>query len=117
MSTPRHLPWAFGVCYVRMNNEKKYYFLKLNPPRASFTMDMTTEERAVMQQHVEYWAPYVQNGTMIVMGPVMDPKGGWGAGIIGVESEEQLNQLLEKDPANGLNKYEVYPMRVKMREM
>jgi uncharacterized protein YciI len=94
-----------------MSGEKKHFFLKLNPPRASFTMDMSNEERNIMQQHVAYWAPYVNDGTVIVLGPVMDPKGGFGIAVVGVESEEQLQQLVAKDPANGLNHYEIYPMR------
>ncbi|HTA81433.1 MAG TPA: YciI family protein [Bacteroidia bacterium] len=91
--------------------EKKHFFLKLNPPRASFTIDMTAEERGVMQQHVAYWAPHVQNGTVIVLGPVMDPKGGYGIAVVAVDSEEQLHALIAKDPANGLNRYEIHPMR------
>ena len=47
---------------------------------------------------------------MIALGPVMDPKGGYGVGIAEVESLEQLNELIAKDPANGVNKYEVYQM-------
>jgi len=93
-----------------MSNEKKYFFLKLNPPRPSFTIDMTEEERKIMQQHIAYWAPYLNDGTMIVFGPVMDPKGGYGIGVVAVENQEQLNQIVANDPANGLGNYEVYPM-------
>jgi hypothetical protein len=57
-----------------MGNEKKTFFLKLNPPRATFMADMTAEEKGVMQKHVAYWAPYVNDGTVVVLGPVMDPK-------------------------------------------
>lgn len=87
------------------------FFLKLNPPRASFMKDMTEAERAVMGQHVAYWKPYVDDGTVIVLGPVMDPKGGYGVAVVEVESEEYLKRLIEKDPANGLNSYEYHPMR------
>jgi uncharacterized protein YciI len=90
---------------------KLHFFLKLNPPRASFMADMTTEERAIMQQHVAYWNSYVLDGTVIVLGPVMDPKGGYGVAVVSVESAEHLQQLIAADPANGLNQYEVYPMR------
>jgi len=94
-----------------MNTDKKNFFLKLNPPRASFMKDMLDSERAIMQQHVAYWAPYVQDGTVTVLGPVMDPKGGYGIAVVNVDNEEQLNILLSNDPANGMNSYEVYPMR------
>ncbi|HTA28138.1 MAG TPA: YciI family protein [Bacteroidia bacterium] len=89
---------------------KKYFFLKLNPPRASFMMDMTDEERGIMQKHVAYWAPYVQDGTVLVLGPVADPKGGYGMAVIRVDTEEQLQQLIANDPANRMNSYEFYPM-------
>jgi uncharacterized protein len=91
---------------------KLHFFLKLNPPRASFTIDMTDDEKLVMQHHVNYWKPYVDNGLVLVLGPVFDPKGGFRVAIIGVEDEMQLETLVENDPANGLNHYEIYPMRV-----
>ncbi len=94
-----------------MNKGKKHFFLKLNPPRASFTVDMSEEERAVMTKHVAYWAPYVEDGTVIVLGPVMDPKGGYGIAVVAVDSDEHLQELIANDPANGLNSYEIYPMR------
>jgi uncharacterized protein len=90
--------------------QKKYFFLKLLPPRSSFTADMTAEERAIMHAHIAYWAPHIEAGTMIVMGPLADPNGGWGLGVLGVESEVELNELVEHDPANGLNHYEILPM-------
>jgi hypothetical protein len=94
-----------------MSTEKKSFFLKLNPPRASFMMDMTEEERTIMQKHVAYWAPYIEDGTVIVLGPVMDPKGGYGIAVVNVDSDEQLKNIITRDPANGLNHYEIYPMR------
>ena len=94
-----------------MGSEKKHFFLKLNPPRKSFANDMSDEERKIMQKHVEYWVPFVVDGTIIVLGPVMDPKGAYGIAIASIESEDQLNQIIANDPANGLNSYEVYPMR------
>jgi len=91
---------------------KQHFFLKLNPPRASFTLDMSNEERIIMQHHVAYWKPFVEAGTVLALGSVLDPKGGFGIAIIGVENEKQLEALIADDPANGLNKYEIYPMRV-----
>jgi len=90
---------------------KLHFFLKLNPPRASFTIDMTDDEKSVMQHHVNYWKPDVDNGLVLVLVPVFDPKGGFGVAIVGVEDEMQLETLVKNDPANGLNHYEIYPMR------
>jgi hypothetical protein len=91
--------------------EKKNFFLKLNPPRSTFMIDMTDDERAIMKKHVDYWKPYIEDETVIVLGPVMDSKGGYGIAVVAVESDEHLKQLIDNDPANGLNSYEVHPMR------
>lgn len=91
--------------------ELNYYFLKLNPPRTSFTLDMTPEERTIMKAHVQYWAPFVQDGTVIVLGPVAAPGGGYGIAVMGVQNKSLLDELVSADPANGLCSYEIYPMR------
>jgi uncharacterized protein YciI len=95
--------------------DKKYFFLKLIAPRTTFQNDMTDEERVIMQKHVEYWKPYIDDGTVIVLGPVFDPKGVYGMAVIGVEDNDQLDNLVKHDPANGLNHYEIYPMRAVTR--
>lgn len=92
---------------------KKFFFLKLNPPRPSFALDMSPEERNIMLSHVAYWAPYVENQTIVVLGPVMDPAGPFGMAVIAVDNEEELNRLVAADPANGLNRYDVFPMRAR----
>ena len=100
-----------------MSEDKKSYFLKLNPPRASFTSDMTDEERAIMLKHVAYWKQYIEDGACVVLGPVADPKGVYGIAVVMVESEEQLNKMIENDPANGLNSYEIYSMRAVIKQV
>ncbi|MDP4240054.1 MAG: hypothetical protein Q8904_11350 [Bacteroidota bacterium] len=89
---------------------KQYFFLKLNPPRASFTLDMSNEEKIIMQHHVA-GQPYVDEGIVLVLGPAFAPRGGFGIARIGVEDEIQLKTVVTNDPANGLNTYEIYPMR------
>ena len=99
-----------------MSDSKKSFFMKLNPPRPTFMTDMTEAEKSIMQKHVAYWAPYVQDGTVIVLGPVLDPKGGYGIAVVVVNTAEELKNLITNDPANGLNQYEVYPMRAVTKE-
>jgi uncharacterized protein len=99
-----------------MEKTIRHYFLKLNPPRKSFMQDMSDDERKIMKEHVTYWATYVEDGTVIVLGPVMDPEGGYGIAVVGVESEDQLMELIRNDPANGLNHYEWHPMRAVTRQ-
>jgi len=94
-----------------MSNEKKHFFVKLVPPRATFMMDMTDAEKAIMQQHVVYWGKLLEKGMAIAYGPVLDPKGAYGVGIICVDTDDELQEMIANDPANGLNKYEYAPMR------
>ncbi len=93
--------------------EKQYFFLKLNPPRPSFSQDMTKEEREIMNKHVEYWTGLMSKDVVYVYGPVLDPKGGYGIGVVEVDSEEQVKELMANDPAakSGLGWYEYFPMR------
>lgn len=91
--------------------EKKYYMLYLNPPRPTFFQDMNDEERGIMQKHIGYWTNLMSKGIIKVFGPVMDPQGVYGAGVVAVNNEEELKELMENDPANGLNRYEWFPMK------
>lgn len=89
---------------------KKYFVLKLLPNRPDFAQTMTTEERSVMQAHIAYWKPYLEDGTMLIFGPVLDPAATYGMGIIAVDNESQVPDLINNDPASTINKYEYYPM-------
>jgi len=83
--------------------DKQYFFLKLNPPRPTFMMDMTADEKAIMQKHVAYWSELLNENIAIVFGPVLDPKGGHGVGVVSVNNEDHLKQIIARDPASGLN--------------
>jgi uncharacterized protein YciI len=74
---------------------------------------MTAEEAAVMQEHVAYWTDHLNRGHAIVFGPVADPKGPWGLGVVRVADEDQLRAMEAQDPAIRSGKgfrYEVLPM-------
>ena len=92
---------------------KKHFFLKLNPPRPTFSQDMNEEERSIMNKHVEYWKELVDKGVVVVYGPVFDPTGGYGIGIVEVDSEEEAKTIAANDPAtsSGLGWYSIFPMR------
>lgn len=89
---------------------KKYYALRLLPPRPDFAQTMTEEERNIMMQHVAYWKDYMNRGIALVFGPVLDPEGVYGLGIVGVDSEEELKALMANDPAARINRYVFHPM-------
>jgi uncharacterized protein YciI len=88
-----------------------HYFLKLNPCRPTFAQDMTDAERSIMQQHVAYWGDLMNKGMVVVYGPVMDPTGVYGIGVVEAEDEAQLKELIKNDPAAEINNYEYYTMR------
>jgi uncharacterized protein YndB with AHSA1/START domain len=91
----------------------RYFMCRLIPPRPTFAQDMSADERAIMQKHVAYWTQMLERGTAIVFGPVADPKGGWGLGVIRAKSEDEMNGLRDGDPTiqSGLGfRYEILPM-------
>ncbi len=87
-----------------------YFFVRTQNPRPTFHLDMTAEERAIMERHVAYWSEKAASGIAIVFGPVMDPQGVYGIGVYQVADEAEMRELLDHDPANGLLRYEVLPM-------
>ncbi|HMJ12610.1 MAG TPA: SRPBCC domain-containing protein [Polyangiaceae bacterium] len=93
------LGWLHAHMGSRSEVSKKYFVVKLLPPRPTFMADMTADERAMMGAHAEYWTQLLHQGNAIVFGPVADPAGPHGLGILAVESEAELQALLAKDPA------------------
>jgi uncharacterized protein YciI len=91
--------------------EKKYFALYLIASRPDFAQTMTSEERSIMTRHVGYWTDLMNKGFVVVFGPVSDPRGVYGLGVVAVETEEQLASMIENDPATKINRYEYYPMR------
>ncbi len=87
-----------------------YFFVRTENPRPTFHLDMTPEERAVMERHVAYWTEKATRGIAIVFGPVMDPEGVYGMGVYQVQDEAEMREMLAHDPANGLLKYQVLLM-------
>ncbi len=88
------------------------WFVKLLAPRPSFPFDMTPEEQAVMQAHGVYWRERLANGDVIVFGPVNDPAGPFGLGVIRADAAG-LKAFQDNDPAilSGYGfSYEAYPM-------
>lgn len=91
----------------------KYYFYKLIPPRLTFPGDITPEERELMRSHSVYWVGQIKQGKALVVGPVADPKGAFGVGIIRLEDGSDPAALVNNDPAilanNGFT-WEIHPM-------
>lgn len=90
------------------------FFARLLPPRPTFAEDMTPAELTLMQQHAAYWAEQFKTGKVLLLGPVMDPKGAFGIWILQTASEAEARTMIEGDPTikAGLNHYELAPMHV-----
>lgn len=92
---------------------KSHFLIKLTPPRPSFALDMSQEERQLMQQHVAYWTALAEKGVALLFGPVLDPAGSYGIGVVEVANEEDLKLLTANDPvtrSGGLFRHDAYLM-------
>jgi hypothetical protein len=89
------------------------YLLRLIAPRPTFAADMTAEEAALMQEHGAYWRRRLDEGLAVAFGPVLDPAGAWGLGLIRVEDDAAARAFTTEDPviraARGF-RYEILPM-------
>jgi uncharacterized protein YciI len=90
-----------------------YFLCRLSPPRATFLVDMAPDERELMRAHQAYWRPFVDAGTVIAMGAVADPAGGWGVAILEAGSAEAVEAMQADDPVVAAKRgfhYAIYPM-------
>ena len=91
-----------------------HFFCKLTAPRPTFAFDMNDNEKALMGQHAAYWAQMLNEGAVVVFGPVMDPKGPFGMGVMDAADEAEVKRRTDADPVMQANigfKVEVSPMR------
>ena len=89
--------WLAGHLSPKANGA--VFVNRLIGPRPSFPFDISDAERKVMADHAAFWAPYVQNGTVIVLGPVGDPAGPYGLGVVRATDASAMAALLAEDPA------------------
>jgi uncharacterized protein len=92
---------------------KRYFLIKLIPPRPSFALDMTDVEKRLMQEHVAYWTGLAAKGVALLFGPVLDPAGSYGIGVVEIEREEDVDVLIANDrvtKSGGQFRHEAYVM-------
>jgi hypothetical protein len=90
------------------------FFCKLIAPRPTFAFDMNESEKALMGEHAQYWLDMLKDGTVLVFGPVMDPNGPFGMGIMEGADETEARRRIDADPVMkaGIGfKVEITPMR------
>jgi uncharacterized protein YndB with AHSA1/START domain len=76
-----------------------YFMSRLLPPRPSFMIDMTADERAIMGAHAQYWRGKLAEGKALAFGPVGGPHGGFGLGLFAAPDEPALLAMQADDPA------------------
>ena len=52
-----------------------------------------------MIEHVAYWSALTEGGRVLAFGPVGDPQGAYGLGIVLAESQSEAEELRDHDPA------------------
>lgn len=111
----RVLGWLSG--YAAAPAPSNYVLCRLIPPRPDFAMTMSPTEKAAMGQHVAYCKSLLERGKAVLFGPVADPAGVWGCGLLSV-NEAEARALLAEDPAvtSGIGtRYEFLPFLQVMR--
>ncbi len=71
----------------------------LIPPRPDFATTTTGDERATMAVHFAYWSGLTQQGKVLAFGPVDDPSGHYGIGIVMAEDMNEAASIRDGDPA------------------
>jgi uncharacterized protein len=97
-----------------------HFFFKLIAPRPTFAMDMSADEKAMMAEHAAYWQAKLDRGEVVVFGPVFDPKGPYGAGVVAAPDEAAARAFADADPAIRSKRgfvCEIYPMRAVTRDI
>lgn len=75
------------------------FVFRLIPPRPTFALDMTQGERTMMAAHVAYWADLAKDGHALAFGPVADPAGPYGIGVVLADDQAGAEAIRDHDPA------------------
>jgi uncharacterized protein len=89
-----------------------HFVYKLIAPRPTFPADITNAETEIMGRHSVYWRALLDEGRVVVFGPVADPAGAWGLAVVAAATADEVRALGPEDPAvaSGMTTFEVYPM-------
>jgi uncharacterized protein YciI len=90
------------------------FFMKLVPPRPTFPFDMNDDEKRLMEEHAQYLKEHFDAGRILVYGPVLREGAPFGMACFHVTDEAEARRIMDGDPTvrAGLNRYEIWPMRV-----
>lgn len=107
----RVLDWLRG--WSGDEPKDSYFLCRLMPPRPTFALDMNATERALMGEHASYWRQHMREGRVVVFGPVADPAGPWGLGVVRAKDVADVRAFADRDPtmSSGIGfRWEILPM-------
>jgi uncharacterized protein YndB with AHSA1/START domain/uncharacterized protein YciI len=105
----RVLGWLNGY----LSEKVGYYLCRLIPPRATFPADITPEEAKLMGEHAAHCRARLAEGHAVVFGPVADPTGAWGLGVVKANDLAEVEAFAAADPVVAAGRgfrYEITPM-------
>jgi uncharacterized protein YndB with AHSA1/START domain len=76
-----------------------YVVTRLLAPRPGFPGDITADARLVMGAHAAYGATLLAEGRAVAYGPVADPTGVGGLGVLRVADAAEARAVVDADPA------------------
>ncbi|HEX2085584.1 MAG TPA: YciI family protein [Solirubrobacteraceae bacterium] len=90
------------------------FLYRLQPPRPTFSQDMSPDEADAMSRHVAYWQDLLDRDVALAFGPVLDPQDPWGLGLLDLDDEEAARAIGAGDPAvaGGPCTYRLVPMQL-----
>lgn len=97
MGWPRVFDWLRAYLEPKPAALRTFH-CRLIPPRPDFAFTMTEEEKALMAEHADYLRGLTKAGSGVLFGPVGDPAGPWGLGIIKAQDEAATRALIDADP-------------------
>jgi uncharacterized protein len=73
---------------------------------------MSPDEAETMERHVAYWQDLLSRERALAFGPVLDPEGPWGLGLLDLDDEDDARSVAEHDPAieSGVCTYALVPI-------
>jgi uncharacterized protein YciI len=65
-----------------------------------------------MIEHAAYWTALMDQGKVHLFGPVFDPEEAFGMGVVCVENEDEVSELMARDPAATIGMtFRIAPMK------
>ncbi len=86
------------------------FLMRLIPPRADFAQTLTPAEQQAMAAHQDYWQRLLAEGRVVVYGPVADPEGVWGVGVLRATDRAEALAIADRAPSvlAGVNTFDVF---------